>query len=123
MVSAPNNSDTKTKDSFTQMNEAGVFMHLEFKPNGVLTIGIGANKPELLELIKATAPDKKIAWDAKYKLLSGDGVELYDLPKDMQSGGSGLFGKSNRGRVVIKIVGDDMTMTDQQGTGRLTRMK
>ena len=53
----------------------------------------------------------------KYKLLKGDAVEIYDLPKEMQDKeGDGLFGrKKDKAKTNIKISGDNMTMTDDDG--------
>ena len=67
-----------------------------------------------------------VTWDAKYKLLSGEGVEFHDLPKDLQEqAGGGLFGRNkDRARTKIHIDGDNMTMTDDDGkSGKLVRIK
>ena len=56
-----------------------------------------------------------------YKLLSGDNVEISGIP-DVQKGG-GLFGSSDSGRVKVAIEGDMMTITAENGTAQLTRVK
>jgi len=122
LADMPGKTDAKTKDELAEMAKQGVFMYVEFRPDGTVTIGIGADKPEVLEFIKALAPNKQIAWDAKYKLLSGDGIELYDMPKEMQSQG-GPFGRKDRARGSAKITGDEMLLTDDEGVTKLTRMK
>ncbi|QJW99651.1 hypothetical protein [Frigoriglobus tundricola] len=123
MVSLPEKV-TKDKGGIDDLAKLGMYVYWEFKPDGVLTFGVGADRPETLELVKKGAPNQKFVWDAKYKLLSGDLVELYDIPKDMQqSGGGGMFGSKDRGRAKVKITGDDMTMTDDTGTMKLVRTK
>src|SRR5689334_6880343 len=71
------------KSTIEDMSKQGMYLYLEFKPDGAMTLALGAEKPEMLELIKgfAKAKNQQISWDMKYKLLSGDGVEIYDLPK------------------------------------------
>jgi len=59
----------------------------------------------------------------KYKLRSGDIVEFYDLPKDLQEKGGGMFGNKDRGRERIKISGDNMTMMEETGNLSLVRVK
>lgn len=122
LIESPAETNAKTKSGLERMAKQGVYMYLEFKPDGGLTIGIGADKPEVLEIIKAMAPNKQITWDAKYKLLSGDGIEIYDMPKEMQSQG-GPFSRKDRARGIAKITGDEMALSDDEGTTKLTRMK
>ena len=121
----PASSAGKSKDEYAQMSKMGMYMQMEFKPDGTLTIGLGADKPETLDMVKLFAQGKPTSWDGKYKLLSGDGVELYDLPKEMQEkGGEGLFKGKDRAKVAVKIDGDSMTMTGDDGeTVKLTRVK
>ncbi|MBP3953876.1 hypothetical protein J8F10_00990 [Gemmata sp. G18] len=117
----PEKTTASTKADMTKMSEAGMYIYLEFKADGGLAFGLGTDKPELLQLLKASAPNQKITWDAKYKLSSGDGVEISDMPKDMQAGG-GLFGQKDRARVKVKITGDQMALTDEQGVTTLTKI-
>ncbi len=123
ITALPEKIEGKNKNELADMAKMGVYVYMEFKPDGNLTFGVGADKPEMLDLIKAMAPNQKITWDAKYKLLSGDGVEIYDLPKDLQATGGGLFGNKDRARVSVKITGDEMKMTDDDGTATLTKVK
>ena len=123
MVSPPDKGDAKAKADMAKMGEMGMYLFMEFKPDGVFVIGLGADTEEKLNFFKAFAPGGKLTWDAKYKLLNGDGVEVYDMPKDLQTGSGGMFGNKDRGRANIKINGDDMTMTDDSGTTKLTRIK
>jgi hypothetical protein len=121
----PASSAGKSKDEFAQMSKMGMYMQMEFKPDGMLTIGLGADKPETLDLVKLLTQGKPTSGDAKYKLLSGDGVELYDMPKEMQEkGGEGMFKGKDRAKVTVKIDGDSMTMTGDDGqTVKLLRVK
>lgn len=120
----PDKTSEKSRKDYAKMSQAGFYMSLEFKPDGVLTIGLGSDKPDQLDFLRAMAPNNRISWDAKYKLQTGDTVEFYDLPKEMQSsGGGGLFGGADRVKVKISINGDTMSMTDKEGTGKLVRMK
>jgi hypothetical protein len=115
----------KSKEEYAQMSKMGLHLVMEFKPDGMLTLGVGADKPETLDFVKMLAGGKPTSWDAKYKLLSGDGVELFDLPKEMQEkGAEGVFGKKDRSRVNVKIDGDQMTITGDDGKAmNLTRVK
>lgn len=112
----------KGKNDMAEMAKMGLYVYMEFRPDGTATFGVGADKQEMMDLIKMAAPNQKVTWDAKYKLRSGDGVELYDLPKDIQSGGGGLFGNKDRARVKVKINGNEMKMTDEDGTATLTKI-
>jgi hypothetical protein len=117
--------DDKSKKEFEDMTKMGLYVYFDFKPDNALEMGVGADKPEVLEFIKALSKGEPLQWNAKYKLLSGDGVEFYDLPKEMREKGGGLFGgNKDRARTNIKIEGDKMTMTDADGkTGQLTKIK
>jgi hypothetical protein len=119
LVSAPS-KDSKGKDEFDAMNKMGVYLYFEFKSDQSLVIGIGADDPKMLDLIKSTVPGQKVTWMAKYKLMSGDKVEVYDV-KDEEFK---KFMKGEKGRSDITIVGDDMTIKDPDGsTSKLVRMK
>jgi hypothetical protein len=109
------------KNEMAEMAKMGVYVYMEFRADGTMAFGVGADKQEMLDMVKMAAPNQKITWDGKYKLLSGDSVELYDLPKDFQGGG-GLFGKDDRARVKVLIKGDEMRMTDKDGTATLTKV-
>jgi hypothetical protein len=112
------------KNEFAEMAKLGIYVYMEFRPDGTATFGVGADKPEMMDLMAKGAGGKKLSWDLKYKLLSGDGVEFYDLPKDLQTeGGGGLFGKKDRARANVKISGDQMKMTDDEGTATLQKMQ
>jgi len=122
IVSLPEKTGTKQKDEFGQMDKLGIYVYIEFGAGDAVTLGVGAKEAMMLDMIKAAAPGQKIVWNAKYKLQSGDSVELYDLPKEM-AGQGGMFGGKDRARVKISINGDNMSMTDEEGTGQLVRVK
>ncbi|HEX3146606.1 MAG TPA: hypothetical protein VHR66_00800 [Gemmataceae bacterium] len=109
----PSEPNSNTKDTFADLGKMGLYIAMEFKSDESLVMALAADKPETLEFVKLMSQGKPTSWNAKYKLESGDGVEFYDLPKDMQNkGGGGLFGSKDRAKVKIKIDGDNMTMTD-----------
>ena len=124
LADAPSGSPEDTAN-FKKMADTGLYMFFDFRPDNSLTIGIHSDNEDMLKMIKALAGDQKISWDVKYKLLSGEGVEFYDLPKEFrEQGGPGLFGGKDRARTKIRIEGDNMAMTDNDGkTAKLVRMK
>src|SRR5262245_8169144 len=62
------------------------YRYIEFDEEGLFTIGVGEHRPGIIALI-----DKKLggdgegppAYGGKYWLLAGDGIELYDIPKEL----------------------------------------
>src|SRR5207248_6894950 len=108
-----------------QMEEMQAYMYMEFKPDGTLTMGADFADPQMKELVEkmAASSGQKISYSWKYKLLSGDGVEFYDMPKELQQKGGGVFGKGESSKVKVTIDGDNMTVTGSDGTGKLTRVK
>jgi hypothetical protein len=109
-----------------QLDQVGGYLFIEFGSDGTLTMGADFKDKEMGETIKkaAAASGEKTSFSWKYKLLSGDGVEFYDLPPELKQQMSGMFGGKDRARTKIKIDGDNMTMTDDDGkSGQLTRVK
>jgi hypothetical protein len=119
-------SATGQEQEMKQLAEMNGYMYMEFKADGVLAIGFEMTDPAMKKMIEAAAPGKT-SFALKYRLLSGDDVEFYDMPKEMQDqkGGGGLFGGGkDKAKTKIKIDGDNMTMTDSDGkSGTLTRVK
>jgi hypothetical protein len=116
--------DAQAKQGLDMMDKLGIYLYMEFKPDNTLTLGLGSDKPEAMEFFKGLAKGQQTTWTAKYKLLTGDGVEVYDIPKEMQEQGGGPFAKKDRARSQVKIDGDTMTITDEDGkTGKLARIK
>ena len=99
------------EDDLKMMEAFGVAMVVEFRDDGTVTLGAQANNPELQ---KALDSKEKSSFTFKYKLHSGDVVEFYDLPKEMQESkkGGSPFGSKDRGKVNVKIEGDNMTWSD-----------
>ena len=99
--------------------ETGMILYFEFEPNGTFALGFDSENKQILDLIKAKTGSTRFT--AKYKLLMGDGIELYDFsPGPM----SDAFKGQKIARSNIKINGDKMTMTDPDGkTGSLVKMK
>lgn len=118
MVSGPGMGEDDKK----MMEAFKIYPYMEFSPDGTMSVGVAAADPKMQDAIAMKMDAEKIT--CKYKLLSGDGIEFYDLPKNMQEKG-GLFGKNkDRARTKVKIDGDNMTMTDDDGqSGTLTRLK
>src|SRR5262245_31017302 len=57
--------------------ETGLVMYFEFEANGTFALGFDAEDNAFLEAIKAKSGGTRFT--AKYRLLSGDGVEFYDF--------------------------------------------
>lgn len=120
-ASLPNTGDVNAQKGMAMMEAMGLHMYFDFKPNGVLEFGLGSDKPEALKGFQMLAGGNSLTFNGKYKLLSGDGVELYDFPADMD--GKAPFGGKDRGRGKIKITGDTMVMSDDKTSATLTRVK
>jgi len=101
------------------LESAKAYLFFDFRPDGTVAIGVESSDPAMQKLL--VGGTEKTTMSCKYKLLSGDGVEFYDMPKEMQDGkGGGMFGKNKeRARTSAKIDGDNMTLTDPDNT-RLT---
>ena len=123
IVGLPDKTSAQHRDEFSKLNTLGVYVYLDFRPDNTLTMGVGSDAPGMLQMMKAGAPGGKLEWPAKYKLKSGDAVEIYDMPKEMQGQGGGMFGSKDRAAVKISINGDNMSMTDEEGTGQLVRVQ
>ena len=102
------------------MAEFKLVVFIQFNEDGTARIAAESADPRIQ---KALAADTKTAQSFRYKLLAGDMVEMYELPKDMQAGGGGLFGKKDRAKVKIQINGDRMTMIDDNTNLQLTKIK
>ena len=91
------------------MRDLGIYVYLEFKNDGTLRFGAEASDPKVKKLLEN---GKETLASCKYKLLGGDEVEIYDIPKDLQDKDGGPFGKKDRAKGMIKIDGDKMTISD-----------
>lgn len=104
-----------------QLAAEKVYLFVDFSPNGTMTLGAASEDKDVQQRLNQSG--EKVTMSCKYKLLSGDDVEFYDLPKEMQEKG-GLFGSKDRARTKVKVTGDTMTMTDPDGkSGSFARMK
>jgi hypothetical protein len=98
-----------------------IYAYIEFTAKGACTIGVTSDDPDVKKTINAAG--EKTAIGCKYKLLAGDGLEMYDLPKELADANP-FGGKGDRAKTKVKIDGDKMTMTDDDGkTGKLVRIK
>lgn len=59
-VSFPEKTTAKGKDGMAEMGKLGLFLYMDFAPGGAATLGVGAEKPEMLELMKAAAPNQQL---------------------------------------------------------------
>lgn len=112
----------KAEDKLKDMGDK-IAIYMEFRADETGGFGIEVTDPMLKEVFAKSK--EKTTFAFKYKLLNGDIVEVYDLPKEMQEGGP--FGKKDRGKMRVKIDGDNMTISDDETLknkpARLTRMK
>ena len=95
----------------------GVFLYFEFRPDGTFALG------QWIEMGEEKKGIGKEVLTAKYKLKSGDTVELTNLPKELQGKGGSPFGNRDRARMKITISGNDMTASDDSGTMKLTKIQ
>jgi hypothetical protein len=120
MLSMPGMDAAQTKE----MDKLNVYAFFEFKDDGSMTVGAESSDKDMQALLLKQGVAKTLS--CKYKLRSGDVVEFYDLPKEMQEkNGGGLFGSNkDRAKTRVKISGDNMTWTDDDGkSGNLVRLK
>jgi hypothetical protein len=120
VVSATGESD----NSFKQMEQMKISLFFDFKDDNSVSMSVESTE----ERPKGAKQEVNslFSFNFKYKLLSGDMVEFYDLPKDLQQkGGGGLFGSGtkDRGREKIKISGDNMTIIEDKINMTLVRVK
>jgi hypothetical protein len=105
-----------------QLDIIKMYVYIEFKSDNTLTIGADTTDQNFKKQVAEAA--KSFSKGCKYRLKSGDIVEFYDIPKEMQEkGNGGLFGNKDRARPRIRIDGDNMTMTDDSGQMNLVRLK
>ena len=96
-----------------ELGEGPIYMYYEFLPDGTTNLGIAATDAKEAPVVLTSG---------KYKLLTGDDVEFSGMSEEGAKKG-GLFGKGNKGRLRVKIDGDNMTITGSDGTMKLTRVK
>ena len=107
------------QNTVKQLAAMQTYAYIEFGKD-TCTIGVYSDNPDVLKGLAQSGEKSTIT--CKYKLLSGDGLEMYDLPPELKQMGTG--GKADRARTKVKIDGDTMTMTDDDGKqGKLTRVK
>jgi hypothetical protein len=117
-VSSSDNNKESQKN-IDQMKEMGAYLYFEFKADNTLVVGLDADKPEMIQFIKAMVPNNKVTWTGKYKLQSGNKVEIHDMEPDAKQ-----FIKGDKARSEIIIDGDNMTIKDPDGSSaQLVRIK
>lgn len=110
-----------TPDEFKELEKFKAYPCLEFKHDGSIVAGPEFTDPAMKEFLAKGLEKYEMSKTGTYKLLSGDNVEIAGIA-DVQKGG-GLFGSSDSGRVKVAIEGDNMTITAENGTAQLTRVK
>lgn len=120
-VTAPPDKDPGAAEGFKELGKLGIYMYMEFKKDGKFSLGFGADKPESLDLLKKSLPGGKVEFPAKYRLLEGDKVELYDLSAEAKQL---MSEKGDTMKSDITIKKDEMVVKDPDGTvTKLARLK
>ncbi len=114
---------SQVREQMRILEEVGLYFYIEFKPKDTLDLGMGSDKPEVLNAIRSIqALGGPVNWTARYQLQWGDGVEFFYLPQAVQN--QGLFGKKERARTKIRIEGDNLLLTNDEGKcSKFTRLK
>jgi hypothetical protein len=99
-----------SKAEFKQIGDSGMYMYFEFQGDGTFNMGIGANDPNLEKLLAMSG--KPLKYPGKYKLAMGETVNFTDFKGP---DGKGFDGK-DKATTKVTINGDDMRMTDPDGT-------
>jgi hypothetical protein len=100
---------------FNQLEMVNVYVFIEFRSDHTVTIGAESSDPNVQRNKALMGKLESLSKTCKYRLRSGDVVEFYDMPKDMQNkaDGTGLFGANkDRARTRAKINGDSMNWND-----------
>jgi len=116
------NADAETKKGLDMMAMMGAYMYFDFNADNTVVIGVESDKPGMLDLLKMSTPGGTLTFPAKYKLLSGNKVEFYDLSPEAKA----LIKGADKGRMVSEIMidGGKLTMKDPDGSiGKFERYK
>lgn len=104
-----------------ELEKMKAYVFMDFKADNTITVGVESSDPDMQKLLTTLAGDK-VTQSGKYKLRSGDKIEVYDMPKTAD--GKGPFQGKDKGQTNCKIDGDKMTMTDPDGASfQLERVK
>ncbi len=101
--------ESSKPEEIKQMSDVGMYLYFEFRADNTFDMGIGSDKPGMLDLIKMTG--KPVVYPGKYKLGSGDTVNFSEFKGP---DGKGFDGK-DKARSNITIEGDNMTIKDADG--------
>src|SRR5688572_11470938 len=74
---AVNSTNAKIQGELAPMAQLGAYIYMEFKPGGAVEMGLGADKPEMLALLKASG--KPLSGTGTHTLGSGDEVTMSKL--------------------------------------------
>ena len=115
---------SQVREQMRTLEEVGVYFYIEFKPKDTLNLGMGSDRPEIHNVFRNLQAfgGRVASWTARYQLQWGDGVEFFYLPQGVQN--QGLFGKKERARTQIRIEGDNLLLTNDEGKiSKFTRLK
>lgn len=102
------------------LESADVYFFLDFKNDGTMAMGIESSDPKIR---KNLAKLEKSSMVCKYRLLSGDGIEVYDVPEGYGVTGLPGGGGKDSSRSQVTINGDLMLLKDETSTHQLIRIK
>ena len=106
--------------AYEQITALGFWFYIEFKSNNILVLGLGADTPEGQKQLKRVAENAELTWDAKYRLLAVDVVEIYGAKEKKLN--AALVGDNTKPSITVKK--DEMTIKDPDGNiTKLTRLK
>jgi len=95
-----------------------MYMIVDFRADATMAVEFGSSDPKTAEGMKALFSSIP---PVKYRVVSNDEIEIYDVPKDEKGVMTGL--KENE-KAKVTITGDEMTITPAKGKAmKLTRMK
>ena len=95
-----------------------MYMVVDFRADGTMAIEFGSSDPKAAEGMKALFGSIP---PVKYRVVSNDEIEIYDVPKDEKGVMTGF--KENE-KAKITVSGDEMTITPEKGKAmKLTRFK
>jgi hypothetical protein len=95
-----------------------MYMIVDFRADGNMAVEFGSSDPKAADGMKALLGSIP---PVKYRVVSNDEIEIYDVPKDEKGVMTGF--KENE-KAKVAVTGDEMTITPAKGKAmKLTRMK
>jgi hypothetical protein len=103
------------------MSGTDIDLFLDFRPDGTLVRGVSTANPSSEAAVKEwmATPAK-----CKYKILSKDEIEVFEVTPDIGMGKGNPLRLKNQEKVKVAIRGDEMTFTPEESESvKLTRIK